>query len=70
MFDQLPGIVMIEIFDRGPGIKKSLDILPVLGMGNIQDRYQVALTGFHSTDKTNVPFDTRDQCCLPGMGQT
>jgi hypothetical protein len=52
--------MMVKIFDRSPGIEKSLDILPVLGMGNIQDRHQVTLTGFHSTDQTNIALDTRD----------
>ena len=67
MFDQLPWIMMVKIFDRDPGIKKSLDVLPVLGMGNIQDRYQISLTSFHSTYQTDIPFDARDQCCLPRM---
>jgi hypothetical protein len=60
MFNQLSGIMMVKIFDRGSGIKKSLDILPVLVMGDIHNRHQVTLIGFHSTDKANIPFDTRD----------
>jgi hypothetical protein len=59
--------MMVKIFDRSPGIEKSLDVFPVLGMGDIQDRYQVSLTSFHSTHQTNIPFDTRDQGRISGM---
>jgi hypothetical protein len=70
MFKQPTGIMMVKIFDRSPGIKESLDILPVLGMGDIQDRHQVSLTSFHSTHQTDIPLDARDQGRIPGMSQT
>jgi hypothetical protein len=59
--------MMVKIFDHSPGIEKSLDVFPVLGMGYIQNRHQVTLTGFHSTYQANIPFDTRNQGRISGM---
>jgi hypothetical protein len=69
VYGYLARVVMIEVTHLHAAIQQTLQGIPVLVQGHVEDGHRIAVRGVHSPQQGDIPLDTRHQRRFPRLGE-